>query len=228
MIIKVKIGDLTVRQAEKICRGYGDCYRCPLSNKDDHSECAFFHEDSPSFLCDYVDREIEVSTDIIEPDQAVSFEDQIKNIKSLKEEATAIYNTFNHFLKMNGYCIGDFNLHYMRYGIYKVDGLTTEPDSYLHKQGSDRPQQKFVSQESHPLELQYVWVKNLLDYVRGLLGDPINPYTLRRYWERQAECGYPFSEEQLEALNNLVKDISSIRDIKKSQEIEKIVEDEKE
>lgn len=135
MIVKIKLGDLSYRQVVKICRAYNSCLACPLHKPDDPTICAFVI--TPCDFEDSLDREVEISTDIICSEMAESFETKFAELKAKVEglwsKETVTENTLLYLARMLGYNFGGVNPKCLRMRIIKSDHTLPPDEPYQYK-----------------------------------------------------------------------------------------------
>ena len=144
MIIKIKLGDLTARQVVKICEAAGQCAKCPIKTVPSDALCPYHDVDIEKYL----DNEVEVSTDVLNPEMPVSFEDELQKtrqwMKNAEFESVRLQNTFWHLCHILGYREGVFNPKALWWNIVKAvnpvkpdepyEAMPTECESFVSKE----------------------------------------------------------------------------------------------
>lgn len=193
MIIKIKLGDLTVRQMKAICVGYKHCGICPLHSRSDTEKC--FYETHKPPLDYHLDKEIEFSTDFVYPNKAVPFEEKIerleKGLVKVWNETQINKCTISRLAKVLGYKVGELHRLGGWHQIY-------ESDYRCPADGKETADGDEETGECEAFETE--WNKIYFKLQDGELGDPTDPKTLIRYWEMLRDAHYPFAQDHLNAL----------------------------
>lgn len=191
MIIKIKLGDLTARQMKAICDSY-DCKACPLKIIGKKKECFLNFFCSPNAV---LETEIEVSTDLVCPNQSESFEEKIERLEKGLDKVwnkTQINKcTLSRLAKVLGYKVGELHRLGGWHQIY-------ESDYRCPADGKETADGDEETGECEAFETE--WNKIYFKLRDGELGNPTDPKTLIRYWGMMRDAHYPFAQDNLNAL----------------------------
>ena len=133
MIVKIKLGDLTARQVVKICEAAGQCVKCPIRTVPSDALCPYHDVDIEKYL----DNEVEVSTDVLNPEMAESYETKFAELKAMvgedRRRVSVIENTLLHLTRILGYNFGGVDPKCLRMRIIKSDHTLPPDEPYEAK-----------------------------------------------------------------------------------------------